>query len=145
MPSPRTDARVRLEADEEIVGWTRAWYSRAPRTRLLGAFTARYRDIVVVTDRRLMLWEVGMLTRRPRRRVLADRLAEITVEDVSRNGTVRRLRFSKPEHRAMLLDFGRDNTVANELVVRAGRTISPPPSSSAGSTGDETSTGNEAT
>ncbi len=111
---------------------------------MLAAFTARYRDIVVVTDRRLMLWEVGMLSRRPRRRVLADRLAEITVEDVSRAGTRRRLRFSKPEHRAMLLDFGRDDRVAAELVARAGRTISAPTPSNEADTGGEMNAGDEA-
>lgn len=109
MSRQRTETRVRraaaarLEPDETIVAWTRAWYSRVRRVQRLAA---RYRDIAVLTDRRLLMFEVGHFTRRPRRRVLADRLDELTVEDVSAARDGSRVRFAKAGHRPMLLELG---------------------------------------
>lgn len=130
MSRPRTDTRLRrliakrLEPGEDIVGWARIWYSRAGRLRV---FSARYRDIALVTDRRLMLFEVGWLTRVPRRRVLVDRLADLTVEDVSRSGDGATVRFAKAGHRAMLLEFGRAGApLGRELLERCGRRVEPP-------------------
>jgi hypothetical protein len=131
MSRRRTDARIRrlaakrLEPDEAIVGWARVWYSRAVR---LQVFAARYRDIVVLTDRRLMLFEVGWFTRVPRRRVLADRLDDLTVEDVSRVGDVTTVRFAKAGHRSMLLHFDRgdDAALGRSLLATAGRRVEPP-------------------
>jgi hypothetical protein len=120
-----------------IVGWARAWHSRAVR---LQGLAARYRDIAVLTDRRLMLYEVGWFTRRPRRRVLADRLDELTVEDVSRSGNAGKLRFSKAGHRAMLLEFGQGAELGQALLTAAGRRIATPelePERTSESPGDE--------
>ena len=70
-------ASARLEGDEVLLGWTRAWVSIEGRYNVL--FAARTRDFVVLTDRRLMLWSTGFFSRLPRRRVLADRLDDINV------------------------------------------------------------------
>jgi hypothetical protein len=137
MSRGRTEARLqhlveqRLEPEERIVGWARVWYSRTARPQ---ALAARYRDIVVLTDRRLLMYEVGYFTRRPRRRVLADRLDELTVEDVSTAPERARLRFSKPAHRTMLLEFDRGEGLGAQLLAAAGRridasTVAPEPES----------------
>jgi hypothetical protein len=100
----RTTGFARLEAGEEIVVWCRAWVSRSGH---LQRFAARWRDVAVVTDRRLLLFGVGHFTRRPRRRVLADRLDELTVADIGTHPG-RGLRCSRPGRRPMLLELGRD-------------------------------------
>jgi hypothetical protein len=100
----RADGLARLEPDEQIVAWCRAWVSRAGHLQKLAA---RWRDVAVVTDRRLLLFSVGHFTRRPRRRILADRLDELTVADVgARPG--RGLRCSRPGRPPMLLELGND-------------------------------------
>ncbi len=128
MSRGRTEERLhhlagrRLEPDEAILLWARAWYSRCVRLQPLAA---RYRDVVVLTDRRLLMYEVGFFTRRPKRRVLADRLDELTVEDVSAAGDASAVRFSKPGHRAMLLEFGRGTELPLRLLDSAGRRVPP--------------------
>jgi hypothetical protein len=72
-------AERRLEPDERIVTCVAVWYARPVRFHQLAA---RYRDYAVLTDQRLMLWEAGWITRRARRRVLADRLTDLTVTDL---------------------------------------------------------------
>jgi hypothetical protein len=105
----RTERRVRsvveprLEPGETFVAWTPAWVSR--QQRLHRVLAARTRDFAVVTDRRIMLWSTGFFTRRPRRRVLAERLDECTIT-VGRGG-LRRVSVRKPAQRALLLEFGR--------------------------------------
>jgi hypothetical protein len=97
---------ARLEPDESFVVWTRAWVSRYSRWHWL--FAARNRDYVVVTDRRLMLWSAGFFSRRPRRRVLAERLDEVTVESISRDPG-RQMAVRRPGRRALLLELGKDD------------------------------------
>ena len=109
-----------------MICWCRLWHSRASRFQRLAA---RYRDIGVLTDRQLMLFEVGMFSRLPRRRVLVDRLDELTVEDVSRakNGT--KVRFGKPGHKMMLIECRRGNSFGRRLLETAGRrVVAPDPS-----------------
>ena len=97
-------AKKRLEPGEEILGTCRVWYSR-PAVHHWAA--ARFRDYVVLTDRRLLMYSAGWLTRQPRRRVLADRLDDLILnEGHSAPGLV----ISHPSHAAMLLQFGRDET-----------------------------------
>lgn len=98
----RSLAAKRLESSEAIVATCRVWYSRPLRVPILAA---RYRDFVVVTDRRLMMYSAGWLTRLPRRRVLADRLADVTVTVIKVDRT---LTLSHPGHPPMRLDFGTD-------------------------------------
>lgn len=108
----RTEQRLRravdarLEPDETFVAWTRAWVSRYRTFHFLLA--SRNRDFAVVTDRRLMLWSAGTFTRRPRRRVLSDRLDEITIESVSRDPG-RRIACRRAGRRALLLELGKDD------------------------------------
>jgi hypothetical protein len=97
---------ARLEPDESFVAWSRAWVSRYSRWHWL--FASRNRDYVAVTDRRLMLWSAGFFSRRPRRRVLAERLDAVTVESVSRDPG-RQLAVHRPGRRALLLEFGKDD------------------------------------
>jgi hypothetical protein len=105
----RAPGFARLEADEEIVTWCRAWVSKASRFQ---RFAPRWRDVAVVTDRRFLLFGVGHFTRRPRRRVLADRLDELTLADVGiRPG--RGLRCTRPGRSAMLLELGGDEWSRN--------------------------------
>jgi hypothetical protein len=97
---------ARLEPGEAFVTWTRAWVSRHQPLHWLLA--NRNRDYAVLTDRRVMLWSAGFFTRRPRRRVLADRLDEIIVESISRDPG-RRVACQRPGRRALLLELGKDD------------------------------------
>jgi hypothetical protein len=116
----RAGGFARLEPDEQIVAWCRAWVSRVARFQ---RFAPRWRDVAVVTDRRLLLFGVGHFTRRPRRRVLADRLDELAVADVGVHAG-RGLRCSRPGRSPMLVELGSDawsRKVGQELQERAGR------------------------
>ncbi len=113
MASNRHDVRFRgaverrLEPSEAIVATARVWTARP---RHLQVLAARFRDDAVVTDRRLMLWECGWWTRRPRRRVLADRFDDIVVTNAraSADGTVRRIRVDHAGRPSIILDIARD-------------------------------------
>ncbi|MCU1427295.1 MAG: hypothetical protein JWL83_1295 [Actinomycetia bacterium] len=96
----------RLEPGESFVAWSPAWVSRYRRYQFLLA--SRHRDYAVVTDRRLMLWAAGFFTRRPRRRVLAERLDELTIESISRDPG-RRMACRRAGRRPLLLELGRDD------------------------------------
>src|SRR5262249_3401375 len=63
---------------------------------------ARNRDFAVVTDRRLLLWSAGFFTRRPRRRVLAERLDELTVQSVG-SGSAPKISCRRGGRRPLLL------------------------------------------
>jgi hypothetical protein len=97
--------QARLEPDEHLVAWTPAWVSRYRQFHFL--LSLRNRDFAVVTNRRLMLWSTGFFTRRPKRRVLSDRLDELTIESTSRDpGRV--MACSRPGRPALLLELGKD-------------------------------------
>ncbi len=98
----------RLEENENIVSWCRVWYSRPVRWRWAAA---RFRDYVVITDRRLMMYSAGVFSRLPRSRVLADRLDDIMV--VPRDSP-RRLHISLTGHPPLLFEFDND---ANSLAI----------------------------
>ena len=98
------NAIARLEPGETIVVWCRAWVSKVGRFQRLAP---RWRDVAVVTDRRLLLFSVGHFTRRPRRRVLADRLDELTLGDVGSHPG-RGIRCARPGRAPMLLELGTD-------------------------------------
>ncbi len=118
----QANSSTRFEADETIVAWCRAWVSKPqPFQRLAG----RWRDIVVVTDRRLLLFAVGHFTRRPRRRVLADRLDELTIVDIGAHPG-RTLRCEQAGRPPMLLELGTDawsRKTLQELQARAARSL----------------------
>jgi hypothetical protein len=100
----RKVASKRLETDETIGAWCRVWYSHPARVPVI---SARFRDFAVVTDRRLLLFESKWLTRRPGRRVLADRLDALTISGSSEPTTpIRRIRVLHPNHAPVILDFG---------------------------------------
>lgn len=126
-------ATARLERDEVLVTWTRAWVSVDGRFNVLLA--ARTRDFAVLTDRRLLLWSTGFFTRRPRRRVLADRLDELTVTRIPPEGG-RRLVISSRGHRRLRIEVTR--TVEGERfageVMRRVRT----PETGTGASGETT-------
>jgi hypothetical protein len=116
---------ARLEPDEEIVTWCRAWVSKVGHFQRL---SPRWRDVVVVTDRRLLLFGVGHFTRRPRRRVLADRLDELTLADVGTHPG-RGLRCTRPGRPAMLLELDGDpwsRRLVQELQDRVGTSPTEP-------------------
>jgi hypothetical protein len=122
----RATGFARLEPDEAIIAWCRAWVSRAGRFPRLAP---RWRDVAVLTDRRLLLFGVGHFTRRPRRRVLADRLDELTLADVGTHPG-RGLRCSRPGRDPMLLELDGDawsRKFGQELQDRAGRSQPDPP------------------
>jgi hypothetical protein len=106
----RTEQRLhhlvdaRLEPGETFAVWTRAWVSRYGKFHWL--FAARNRDFAVLTDRRLMLWSAGFFTRAPRRRVLAERLDELTVESIGRDPG-RRMACRKAGRQPLLLELGK--------------------------------------
>ena len=99
----RKDSRCRFEQGEEIVAWCRAWVSRDRPMHLLLA--ARHRDFAVVTDRRFLLVSTGFFSRLPRRRVLADRLDEITATPIG-GLPGRCLRIESSVHAALLVELG---------------------------------------
>jgi hypothetical protein len=105
----RAPGFARLESDEDIVTWCRVWVSKAGRMQ---RFAPRWRDVAVVTDRRLLLFGVGHFTRRPRRRVLADRLDELTLADIGTHPG-HGLRCSRPGRGDMLLELGGDEWSRN--------------------------------
>ena len=118
----RANASLRLEPDEEIVAWARAWISKARRFQRLAG---RFRDVVVVTDRRLLLFGVGHLTRRPHRRILADRLDELTVSDIGAHPG-RGLRCDRAGRPGLVIELGADawsRKVGQELQSRAARSV----------------------
>ena len=122
----RTRGFARLEPDEQIVTWCRVWVSKAGRFQRLAP---RWRDVAVITDRRLLLFSVGHFTRRPRRRVLADRLDEITIADIGTHPG-RGLHSSRPGRAPMLIELGSDpwsRKLGNELQARAGQAPVPAP------------------
>jgi hypothetical protein len=97
-------ATPRLEGGEELLAWTRVWVSRDGK--VAGVLAARTRDFAVLTNHRLMLWSIGFFTRRPRRRVLTDRLTDLTVDDIGRV-PYRCLRVRAFARRALRFEFGR--------------------------------------
>lgn len=97
----RAQVERRLEPDEELRAWTRAWVAPVRRVQWLAP---RHRDFVVVTDRRLMLWASGFWTRRPRRRVLTERLDEVTIS-VPRGEPIARV--GPPNRTPLHLELGR--------------------------------------
>jgi hypothetical protein len=101
----RRSVDPRLEPGETFVAWTRAWVSRYQKFHWL--LSLRRRDFAVVTDRRLMLWSAGFYSRRPRRRVLAERLDEVTVKSTSRDPG-RRMACSRAGRKPLLLELGKD-------------------------------------
>ena len=116
----RDHAMARLEPDETIVVWCRAWVSKATRFQRVAP---RWRDVAVVTDRRLLLFGVGHFTRRPRRRVLADRLDELHLADIGTHPG-RGLRLTRRGRAPMLLELGNDpwsRRLVQELQERAGK------------------------
>jgi hypothetical protein len=100
----RAQLESRLEPGEIVRGWARAWVSPDTRLRYLAP---RHRDLVVVTDRRLMLWSVSRFLRRPRRRVLARRLADLRCSPLPPHPE-RAVRCEVAGRRALLLELGRD-------------------------------------
>jgi hypothetical protein len=107
----------RVETGEDLVTWTRAWVSRDGQFNAIVA--ARSRDFVVLTTRRLMIWSTGFFTRLPRRRVLTERLNEVTVEPIGESG--RRLRVRAFRRSALRIEVGSDeqsHTFVRELTDR---------------------------
>jgi hypothetical protein len=122
----RATGFARLEPGEEIVVWCRAWVSKAGHLQRLAP---RWRDVAVITDRRLLLFGVGHFTRRPRRRVLADRLDELDVGDIGTHAG-RGLRCSRPGRAPMLIELGPDawsRRFGQELQERARKEPVGPP------------------
>jgi hypothetical protein len=120
----RAGGLLELEPGEEIVAWCRAWVSRAG---LLQRFAARWRDVIVVTDRRLLLFGVGHFSRRPRRLMLADLLENLTVTDVGVHPG-RGLRCSRPGRPPVLIELDADPwslKVGLEIQTRATRPSAP--------------------
>jgi hypothetical protein len=115
-------AAARLETNEELVTWERTWVSRDGRYS--GVFGARTRDFAVLTDRRLMLWSTGFFTRGPRRRVLTDRLDDLTVEDFGRT-PLRMLRVRAFARRPLRFEFSRRASLFPRLLLEFTATPQP--------------------
>jgi len=113
-------ATARLEPGEQLVSWTRAWVSIDGRFNRVVA--ARTRDFLVLTDRRLMLWSTGFFTRMARRRVLADRLDELSAQRFPPLAGLQ-LRVTAPQHKALRFELkSGDESVrfATEFMARIG-------------------------
>jgi hypothetical protein len=124
-----TLATARLETGEELSCWCRAWVSRDGR--LAGVFGARTRDFAVLTDRRLMLWSTGFFTRLPKRRVLTDRLDNLTIEDIGRRPN-RSLRIRAFARRPLRFEFSRRPTAQEFVSLLVERTAPRPRTEPAG-------------
>src|SRR4051812_3397084 len=113
----RVARRLEAQTDEHIVAWTHGWILRD--MRLHGVLAARTFDFVVLTENSLLLITTGFFTRRPRRRVFDAPLDDLTVSDEPvRRG--RRLRFSTPSTRPLLLEVHDDERTAAFVAALAG-------------------------
>lgn len=121
----RRHVERRLEPDEQVRAWCRAWVSPV---RSLQWLAPRHRDFVVVTDRRLMLWAAGFWSQRPRRRVLTERLDELVIAPLRGAPAVR---ITPPERKPILLELG---TGAHAKAARDALTTPPTADASAAST-----------
>lgn len=129
-------AAKRLETGEAVQHWTRAWVARQAPSARLQPFSARWRDYLVLTDRRLMLFSARHLSRRPHQRVLAERLDTIaaTVEPRRRGS---RIRLGASDHRrpgsertVLVLDIGNDSAalaIVAHLATLPGPAPAPAP------------------
>lgn len=97
----------RLEHREHVVAWGRAWVSRDGPLSVL--FAARTRDFVVLTDRRVMLWSTGFVSRMPQRRVMVNRLVSVRVEPVEGRYPDRSIRVLALHRNPLRFDFGGDD------------------------------------
>ena len=121
----RRHVERRLEPGEEVRASCRAWVSPIRTVQWLAP---RHRDFVVVTDRRLMLWAAGFWSRRPRRRVLTERLDELDITP-ARDATA--VRITPPARKPILLELGtggRSLTVCDALNAAHGGNASLAPS-----------------
>ena len=81
-PELRQLASQRLRRGEELVDWAPGWVSTDGRFNAILA--ARTWDLMVLTNRRVLLFSTGFFTRRPIRRVWAGRLDEMEAKSVPR-------------------------------------------------------------
>lgn len=117
----RLRSACRLEPGETIVARCRAWVSRDRPMHMLLA--SRYRDFAVVTDRHLLLVASGFFTGRPRHRVHAARLDEITVTSTGRHPG-RCLRVRSFAGSPLLLHLGsKDRAFADALLLGAAQAM----------------------
>jgi hypothetical protein len=127
-----TDRRLReqvlrrLEPDERVLAWARAWVSP---TRTHQWLAPRHRDFVIVTNRRLMLWAAAHWTRRPRRRILTERLDTALVVPIPADD-VRTVHVTLPERKPLVIEFGKSpqaRSTAFALVEQARRAATGDP------------------
>jgi len=100
---------ARLEPGEEVVATNRVWLSRDGRFNPLLA--ARTPCFAVVTKRRVMCWSVGFFSRRPRHRVLTDRLDDLRVVPIGKGShPLSRLRVQAFARKPVRFDFRRSES-----------------------------------
>jgi hypothetical protein len=100
-----------------IVATTRGWVSRDTRWHI---FASRFLDFALLTDEHLVFCSTGFFTRRPRRQVLREPLARLSVTRIG-PGTAHAVRivgdFSRPI-RLELRDVPASATFIEELIAR---------------------------
>jgi hypothetical protein len=107
----RTGRRLRdlsipdLHDGEHLVNWARAWVSRDRQYNTL--LSARYRDFVVLTTSRLVLWSCGFFTRRPLHKVFDERRTALSVDAIGAHG-LHHLRIEVAPRSPLRFDFGSD-------------------------------------
>jgi hypothetical protein len=101
---PERRLQGKIDEDDEVVAWARAWVSRDGR--LSGVFGARTLDYCVLGRDTFYLFSTGFFSRRPRRPVFRADLDRLIVS-VRKSGPPERLRLSLRGHGPLLVDFRR--------------------------------------
>jgi hypothetical protein len=120
-PRPERLLRRKLAADEELLGWGRAWLSRDGK--LHGLLAARTLDFVVVTEDDLLVFSTGFFSRRPRRRVYELPLDRLDGKERTASRR-RRLAVWTKGRRGLLIEMRRNprnDAVADRILRRVAR------------------------
>jgi hypothetical protein len=120
---PERRLQSKLDEDDELVAWARAWVSRDGR--MSSVFASRTLDYCVLGRDGFYLFSTGFFTRRPRRRVFRAPLDRLIVS-VRKSGPPERLRLSVRGHRPLLLDLRRSARSQPFADALKGATRPPP-------------------
>ena len=111
----------KLNRDEHLIAWGRAWVSRdGPGSWFIAARTL---DFVVCTDDKLVLFSIGFFTRQPRRRVYDTPLHRLHITERKKKHSVE-LRLGSRAHRPLLFQLRRsprNARLVNEILHRSGK------------------------
>jgi hypothetical protein len=121
IPQAKRQLVRKLNTNEHLVAWGRAWVSRDGR--MTSVVAARTLDFIVCTDDKLVLFSIGFITRQPRRRVYDIELDRLHVTERQKKRGLE-LRVGSRKHRPLLLQMRktpRNARLVNEILHRTER------------------------